>query len=151
MPLAKKGKSLFFRKLKVRTVSVPAMSAFRAILPSHGRKRKGSYSQPSSSQCPNSYLVTSAARFAGRLNIPCGQRPQVVRDGLCAYTTHICGSHFIRLRTLLSIKPFIDRVREAKVHSIFFSDQIVFPSASIVIMASHARNIFDVIYVDGPE
>ena len=65
------------------------MSAFPAILPSHGRKRKGSYSQPSSSQCPKSRLVTPAGCFAGRLKIPCGLRPQVVRDGLGAYTTHI--------------------------------------------------------------
>ena len=35
-----------------RPVSVPAMAAFPAILPSHERKRKGSYTQPSSSQCP---------------------------------------------------------------------------------------------------
>ena len=57
----------------------------------------------------------------------------------------ISGSHFIRPRTLLSIKLLIDRVGEVKVHLIFLSDRIVFPSASIVIMASHPRNIFDVI------
>ena len=47
--------------------------------------------------------------------------------------------------------PFIYRVQEAKVHSIFLRDRIVFPSLSLVIIASHARNIFDVIYVDGSE
>ena len=34
-------------------------------------------------------LVTGTARVAGRLKIPCGRRPQVLRDGLCAYITHI--------------------------------------------------------------
>ena len=91
----------------------------------------------------------------------------MVRDGLCTYITRIknrnrnsppilcltliSGLHFIGPRTLLSIKPFIDRVLEVKVHSIFLSDRIVFPSASIVIMVSHPRNIFDVIYLDGSE
>ena len=48
------GSVLFFwshyHNLDDRPVSVPATPAFLAILPSHGRKRKGSYSQPSSSQ-----------------------------------------------------------------------------------------------------
>ena len=39
---------------------------------------------------------------------------------------------------------------EAKVHLIFLSDRIVFPFASVV-MASHPRNTFDVIYVGGSE
>ena len=109
-------------------------------------------------------LVTEAARYAGRLKIPCGQRPQALRDWLCASITHIktatgtrrlnnfnpwtvlCrifASHFIRPITLLSIKRFVDRVQEAKVHSIFLSDRIILPSASRVIMASHPRNILD--------
>ena len=113
-----------------------------------------------------------AACVAGRLKTPCGQRPELVLDGLCAFITHIKTatgtrhhnnfnawtvlrlifvSHFIRPRTRFSIRSFIVRVREAKVHSIFLSDRIVVPSASIVIMASHPRNIFDVIYVDGSE
>ena len=75
-------------------------------------------------------LVTETARYAGRLKIPCGRIPQALRDRLCASITHIktatgtrrlnnfnpwtvlrliSGSHFIRPRTLLFIKPFIDR------------------------------------------
>ena len=34
-------------------------------------------------------LVTEAARYAGRLKIPCGRRPQALRDRLCASITHI--------------------------------------------------------------
>ena len=94
--------------------------------------------------------MTGAVRVVGRLKIPSGGRPQVLRDGLCAhYNSYkkpqqqlatsiililelffrlISSSHFIWLRTLLSTKPFIDRVREAKVHSIFLTlmDQILF-------------------------
>ena len=29
-------------------------------------------------------VVTEAARYAGRLKIPCGRRPQALRDRLCA-------------------------------------------------------------------
>ena len=34
-------------------------------------------------------LVTETARYAGRLKIPCGRRPQALRDRLCASITHI--------------------------------------------------------------
>ena len=75
-------------------------------------------------------LVNETARYAGRLKIPCGRRPQALRDRLCTSITHIktatgtrrlnnfnpwtvlrliSGSHLIRPRTLLFIKPFIDR------------------------------------------
>ena len=144
-----------------------------AILPSHRRKRKGSYSQPSSYQYPNSRPVTPAARFLGT---PKNSWLAETASG-AGWTLRLYNSYkkpqkelatsivlilelffvlfpvpyFIRPRSLLSIKPFMDGVREANVHSIFLRDRIVFSSASMVIMASHPRNIFDVIYVDGSE
>ena len=65
-----------------RPVSVPAMLAFPVILPSHGRKRKGSCSQPSSSQFSNC--------DAGRLKVPFGRSPQVVRG---AWTLRLYNSY----------------------------------------------------------
>ena len=34
-------------------------------------------------------LVTETAHYEGRLKIPCGRRPQALRDQLCASITHI--------------------------------------------------------------